>query len=614
MALLATALADGDNDVVEAAGEALARFGKAAVPTLIGLLKSDPPSARWQAAASLGTIGPEAKEAVPALKDRLLDKDTAFAKHYATELAKIGPASLTALQAGFRDERGDVREAAAEGLELLGADAVPFLLDNLREKRLDLRRQAALSLMRLRLGDRQVVLALAAGLADEDSVMRKFCINGLAAAGPNAAPAKARILDALRDFHPHVRGQAATILGTLGENVDEILERGLKSKDARIRLVYGTLMMERSFNDQRPLRPLNDGIDEKAPALRVQAVFGLSRNGTRVDAWIPILVAGLKHQDAGVRVQAARGLSAIGEVRPGADIALAEVLSDPDSEVRYFAVHALRLVIVEKKALAIIARQFNEGDADRRIVMLLLDENRLGDLAGKFRRSAIMDKNERVRRAGLEAIQLQIRGVGPLPHLEELAVLARDEKVEIRIQIAPLLQNGGEKCVPLLIELLKDRDTQVRLSAISTLTAMDKPGKTAVPALETALNDPDRQIRLNAMHAVVKVAGLKDALPALRAATKDGYGLMRVQALHTLTHAGTEKPATLVPPLIDCLKDPDAGVRLQAIYALHFLGAESAAALPRLRELGKSDSDETVRRYAGSVTAPYIESMLLKKQ
>jgi HEAT repeat protein len=66
--------------------------------------------------------------------------------------------------------------------------------------------------------------------------------------------------------------------------------------------------------------------------------------------------------------------------------------------------------------------------------------------------------------------------------------------------------------------------------------------------------------------------------------------------------------------LIDCLKDPDAGVRLQAIYALHFLGAESAAALPRLRELGKSDSDETVRRYAGSVTAPYIESMLLKKQ
>src|SRR5262249_19499301 len=224
------------------------------------------------------------------------------------------------------------------------------------------------------------------------------------------------------------------------------------------------------------------------------AAFGLSRNGTRVDAWMPIFVAGLKHKDAAIRVQAAMGICAIGEVRPGADIGLAEALADPDPEVRHWVVQGLRLVIVDDKALDIIARQFKEGDADRRIAMLQLDANRLGALAGKLRRSALADKSDRVRQAGLESLQREIRGGGAVPFLDELAVLAKDEKAQIRIQIAPLLQNGGEKCVPLLIELLKDRDPQVRLSALITLTAMDKPGKAAVPELETALQDADRPV------------------------------------------------------------------------------------------------------------------------
>src|SRR5205085_8459586 len=104
--------------------------------------------------------------------------------------------------------------------------------------------------------------------------------------------------------------------------------------------------------------------------------------------------------------------------------------------------------------------------------MLQIDENRVGALAKKMRVWALRDKNEKVRRAGLEAVQLVIRGVGPLPVLDELTILAKDAKAQIRVQVPPLLQHGGEKAVPLLLVLLKDRDSQVRQMACSALTVM----------------------------------------------------------------------------------------------------------------------------------------------
>src|SRR5262249_2216139 len=50
---------------------ALQRLGAAAVPGLIAALKDEDTVVRWQAALALGLIGPEAKEAVPALRAAL---------------------------------------------------------------------------------------------------------------------------------------------------------------------------------------------------------------------------------------------------------------------------------------------------------------------------------------------------------------------------------------------------------------------------------------------------------------------------------------------------------------------------------------------------------------
>src|SRR5438270_719543 len=72
MDVLVAAFKDESAEVRQAAGDALAKFGKDAVPPLIELLKSGNAEAQQQASVSLGEIGADAKDAVPLLKDRFL--------------------------------------------------------------------------------------------------------------------------------------------------------------------------------------------------------------------------------------------------------------------------------------------------------------------------------------------------------------------------------------------------------------------------------------------------------------------------------------------------------------------------------------------------------------
>jgi HEAT repeat protein len=184
---------------------------------------------------------------------------------------------------------------------------------------------------------------------------------------------------------------------------------------------------------------------------------------------------------------------------------------------------------------------------------------------------------------------------------------------EIRLHLVHVFQIAGAKGVPHLAELLKDADVNVRLRVCSTFIAMGESAKKALPALQAALEDPSPQVRYIALGAYMRVGGAPAAIPDLKKiAASDEDGLLRVTALARLATLGGETPAKLVPPLIECLKDADGEVRLQAIYTLHYLGAPAAPALPLLRELAKSDSDPTVRRFA-DVSGHYIESMMKKQ-
>jgi HEAT repeat protein len=95
------------------------------VPSLVKTLKEDKdPNMRYWAAESLGRLGPEASEAVPALAEALKDEDKMVRMGAAYALAEIGPAArqaVPALQQALKDPEQEVRDAAAYTLKRLAA-------------------------------------------------------------------------------------------------------------------------------------------------------------------------------------------------------------------------------------------------------------------------------------------------------------------------------------------------------------------------------------------------------------------------------------------------------------------------------------------------------------
>ena len=91
IASLIDALKDGDPDVRQNLGVALAKFGAAAVEPLHKALASDTPTRRAGAAYALGQLGPTAKPALPKLLDLLSDNELDVRRQASFAVGRILP-------------------------------------------------------------------------------------------------------------------------------------------------------------------------------------------------------------------------------------------------------------------------------------------------------------------------------------------------------------------------------------------------------------------------------------------------------------------------------------------------------------------------------------------
>lgn len=139
---LVQALWDDDAFVRSCAAEALGRIGpeaKEAIPALTVVLKTEggEDSAYSAAAEALGRIGPEARSAVPFLRAMLQHPDSYVRVNAALALWHIDKnrSGLPVVTAGLGDRKARVRAYAAEALWLMRQDrrAVSVLLDVLRD-------------------------------------------------------------------------------------------------------------------------------------------------------------------------------------------------------------------------------------------------------------------------------------------------------------------------------------------------------------------------------------------------------------------------------------------------------------------------------------------------
>jgi HEAT repeat protein len=285
------ALGDGNDTVRAAALEALRGIGKDATASLRRALGDDRAEARLYAAKTLGLLGPEARQSVPALAKALKDRDARVRAAAAEALGRMGLAAKGAvpeLVEALRDKNLRAQTQAAVTLVGLASGGAPEVLDRIRAA--DRTGRWAGALVRARLGPvrPEVVAQRIKELGDGDANVRLRAALALAPLAGRAPAAADALKKALKDDVPEVRMVAAQALAAAAQGKDarlilavrdqaqrdmlrlqeeraaRLLElRGLEAQKMAERALEARKMAERGFRGQRRpavIKAMNDPV------------------------------------------------------------------------------------------------------------------------------------------------------------------------------------------------------------------------------------------------------------------------------------------------------------------------------------------------------------------
>jgi HEAT repeat protein len=272
---LLTALQDADADVRSAGVEAIGAGSMAAelVPSLVAQVQSD--KFREAAIATLGQIGPSAKDAVPALVAVLRSADVPARKASAAALVRIGEPASTALVALLRDPDASIRRVAAESLD-------------------------------------------------------RILIIGGRIPGPAAQSAIAPLVAALQSADPQFADAAVDILLRIGNDALSELLKAPRDKSGRFSPRIAFVLEGIAPTTDGLVPALVAALRDKDVDVRMNAIRALARVRERA---LPELIATLKDPDAETRHLCGASLSMMGPAAKPAGPALVELLKSETDHV-----------------------------------------------------------------------------------------------------------------------------------------------------------------------------------------------------------------------------------------------------------------------------------------
>lgn len=211
--------------------------------------------------------------------------------------------------------------------------------------------------------------------------------------------------------------------------------------------------------------------------------------GSEGRAWLPDLIALLRHPHANVRWAAAEGLYEVGPDAQEAVSALLATLEDQDEQVRVSAARALtRIAPADPTVIRAFLRHLTDRDPDLDFVGVLVEGLRdAGTASVRPLADCLASPDVELRRqAGYTLCQMGLDIAAVLP---ELAAAAHDPDSAVRMNVASALGElaghplAGE-AVQCLIELLRDEAPVVRGRAVCSLGVLGAPARKALPVLE----------------------------------------------------------------------------------------------------------------------------------
>jgi HEAT repeat protein len=147
----------------------------------------------------------------------------------------------------------------------------------------------------------------------------------------------------------------------------------------------------------------------------------------------------------------------------------------------------------------------------------------------------------------------------------------------------------AESVIPVFIELLKDRDQNMRGSVAVSLGVFGPKARVAAPTLLLALKDENAGVRQGAAWSLGRIGPEQDMVarivPQLRGLFEDRDALVRVQAAWSLWKLNGDTKDT-VPILAEALSRKNETMMIfTAVYALADMGPKAKEAMPELRKL-----------------------------
>lgn len=480
----------------------------------------------------------------------------AVASELAAALAKMQPAlALPMLQNAMRSKDKHVRQTAAAGLQAIGAQAIPSLLEAQKDPAWEVRACAVEALGAL--GDVQTLPALIESLQDGEYALHARAEAALLRlVDAQTAPDLLKMLQNHASFKEALPGWLPALAALAGEIPPEVArQKGLRDRTCAVeehlrRLAPSSYplwvgMKALGLVGQAAVPLLQDAVQCNQRVMAMAAAYALGQIGSEQaigalaqaqwesDDWqlhanaiqalqrigapaAPVQCHLLRSSKQNIRREAARAIGFSGGQLSRSS--LFEALKDPDPEVRAEAAQSLGK-LADAPMLALFQEQISHPESSLRAGAALALGEAGATCAFPLKDSipalieCLKDEDAAVRRAALQGL-----GKSHNPHgLPFLAAMLQDPEALVRLAAAEALQQiGGGAALALIAERAQDSDWSV---VRATLEALGRAGDAHfLPVIQAASLHATLEVRIAAAKALGKIGGptstlaLKDML------------------------------------------------------------------------------------------------------